>query len=115
MTGPLARSRRSRPVISTFPSSVNCLRRTFLGDNRTPADKAMFGMLSVFGEYEPSMIVERVKAMSRGREARESALAVVRLAAIIIERIRSQLPSGAGILKTAKLIGCGVGTVHRIK
>ncbi len=28
-----------------------------------------------------------------------------------IERIREQLAVGSGIIKTAKLIGCGVGTV----
>ena len=27
----------------------------------------------------------------------------------------AQLADGSGILNTAKLIGCGVGTVHRIK
>src|SRR5262249_36163721 len=31
-------------------------------DRTTPAGKAMFGMLSVFGEFERAMIVERVKA-----------------------------------------------------
>jgi DNA invertase Pin-like site-specific DNA recombinase len=33
----------------------------------------------------------------------------------VVERIRAQLATGAGILKTAKALGCGVGTVHRIK
>jgi hypothetical protein len=32
-----SRSRRSRPVISTFPSSVNCLRRTFRSANKFEA------------------------------------------------------------------------------
>jgi DNA invertase Pin-like site-specific DNA recombinase len=33
----------------------------------------------------------------------------------IVQRIREQLAHGSGIIKTAKLIRCGVGTVHRIK
>ena len=33
----------------------------------------------------------------------------------VVERIRDQLATGAGILRTAKALGCGVGTVHRIK
>jgi DNA invertase Pin-like site-specific DNA recombinase len=33
----------------------------------------------------------------------------------VIERIRAQLATGAGILKTAKALGVGTGTIHRIK
>jgi hypothetical protein len=33
----------------------------------------------------------------------------------VVKRIRAQLATGAGILKTAKALGIGTGTVHRIK
>jgi DNA invertase Pin-like site-specific DNA recombinase len=33
----------------------------------------------------------------------------------VVERIRAQLATGAGILKTAKELGVGTGTVHRVK
>jgi hypothetical protein len=33
----------------------------------------------------------------------------------VVERIREQLATGAGILKTAKTLGVGTGTVHRVK
>jgi DNA invertase Pin-like site-specific DNA recombinase len=33
----------------------------------------------------------------------------------VVERIREQLATGAGILKTAKALGVGTGTVHRVK
>jgi hypothetical protein len=33
----------------------------------------------------------------------------------VIERILAQLATGAGILKTAKTLGVGTGTVHRVK
>jgi len=33
----------------------------------------------------------------------------------VVERIRSELATGTGILKTAKTLGVGTGTVHRIK
>jgi DNA invertase Pin-like site-specific DNA recombinase len=33
----------------------------------------------------------------------------------IVKCIRAQLATGAGILKTAKALGVGTGTVHRIK
>jgi DNA invertase Pin-like site-specific DNA recombinase len=61
------------------------------------------------------MIVERVKAgLSRAR-SQGRRLGRRPVSEAVVERIREQLAGGAGIIKTAKLIGCGVGTVHRIK
>jgi DNA invertase Pin-like site-specific DNA recombinase len=61
------------------------------------------------------MIVERVKAgLSRAR-SQGKRLGRRPMSADVVERIRAQLADGSGILKTAKLIGCGVGTVHRIR
>jgi DNA invertase Pin-like site-specific DNA recombinase len=84
-------------------------------DTSTPAGKAMFGMLSVFSEYERSMIVERVKAgLSRARSQGKH-LGRRPVADSIVQRIQEQLATGAGILKTAKALGVGTGTVHRVK
>jgi hypothetical protein len=33
----------------------------------------------------------------------------------VVERIQEQLATGTGILKTAKALGVGTGTVHRVK
>jgi hypothetical protein len=33
----------------------------------------------------------------------------------VVERIRAELATGAGILKTAKALSVGTGTVHRVK
>jgi hypothetical protein len=33
----------------------------------------------------------------------------------VVQRIREQLATGAGILKTAKALAVGTGTVHRVK
>jgi hypothetical protein len=46
-------------------------------------------------------------------ERKENGLGVARYA--IVQRIHEQLAGGSGIIKTAQLIGCGVGAVHRIK
>jgi DNA invertase Pin-like site-specific DNA recombinase len=84
-------------------------------DTSTPAGKAMFGMLSVFSEYERAMIVERVKAgLSRAR-SQGKRLGRRPVSADVVERIRMELVTGAGILKTAKALGVGTGTVHRVK
>jgi DNA invertase Pin-like site-specific DNA recombinase len=72
-------------------------------------------MLGVFAEFERAMIVERVKAgLSRAR-SQGKRLGRRPVSEDVVDRIREQLATGAGILKTAKLVGCGVGTVHRIK
>jgi DNA invertase Pin-like site-specific DNA recombinase len=84
-------------------------------DTGTPSGKAMFQMLGVFAEFERSMIVERVKAgLSRAR-SQGKRLGRRPVSADVVERIRAQLADGSGILKTAKALRLGTGTVHRIK
>ncbi len=58
-------------------------------DSSTPMGRAMIQMASVFGEQERSPKVENV--------------------------IRKHLSAGNGILKVAALVGCGSGTVQRVK
>src|SRR6266478_8713145 len=84
-------------------------------DTGTPAGKAMFGMLGVFAEFERAMIVERVKAGLARARAQGKRLGRRPVSTDVVERIREQLNTGAGILKTAKLLRVGTGTVHRVK
>jgi DNA invertase Pin-like site-specific DNA recombinase len=84
-------------------------------DTGTPAGKAMFQMMGVFAEFERAMIVERVKAgLSRAR-SQGKRLGRRPVGIDVVERIREQLATGAGILKTAKALGVGTGTVHRVR
>jgi DNA invertase Pin-like site-specific DNA recombinase len=84
-------------------------------DTGTPAGKAMFQMLGVFAEFERAMIVERVKAgLSRAR-SQGKRLGRCPVSADVVKRIQEQLATGAGILKTAKALRLGTGTVHRVK
>jgi DNA invertase Pin-like site-specific DNA recombinase len=84
-------------------------------DTGTPAGKAMFQMCGVFAEFERAMIIERVKAgLSRAR-SRGKRLGRRPVSTDVVERIRAQLATGAGILKSAKALGIGTGTVHRVK
>lgn len=88
-------------------------------DTKTPAGRALFGMLGVFAEFERSMIVDRVKAgMARAQaKGTKSGRPIGRpqvdpkLAAKVAE-LRSQ---GVGMLKAAKLAGCGVSVVQRLE
>ena len=80
----------------------------------------MFQMLGVFAEFERSMIqsrvragMARIKAGAATKSGRPIGRPTIRPDA---ERaVREHLAAGAGILKTAKLVGVGSGTVQRIK
>jgi hypothetical protein len=69
-------------------------------DTGTPAGKAMFQIMGVFAEFERAMIVERVKAgLSLARSQRKR-LGRRPVCPDVVERIREQLTTGSGILKT---------------
>jgi DNA invertase Pin-like site-specific DNA recombinase len=84
-------------------------------DTSTPAGKAMFQMLGVFAEFERGIIIERVKAGLARAQNQGKRLGRRPVCAEVVERIREQLGTGAGILATAKALRVGTGTVHRIK
>jgi DNA invertase Pin-like site-specific DNA recombinase len=61
------------------------------------------------------MIVERVKAgLSRARSQGKH-LGRRPVSEVVVERIRERLATGAGILRTAKALGVGTGTVHKVR
>jgi hypothetical protein len=84
-------------------------------DTGTPAGKAMFQMMGVFAEFERAMIVERVKSGLARARSEGKRLGRRPVGDDVVERIRTELVTGAGILRTAKLLSVGTGTVHRIK
>ena len=88
-------------------------------DTTTPAGRAMFQMLGVFGEFERAMIVARVNAgMARAKATRTKsgkAIGRPRIGRKLEQRIRDELAKGTGIQKTAGIVGVGCGTVQRIK
>ena len=84
-------------------------------DTTTPAGKAMFQMMGVFAEFERAMIRERVQAgLARAREEGRVG-GRPRVGADVEKAVRKELAKGTGKLKTARLIGCGVSVVQRIK
>jgi DNA invertase Pin-like site-specific DNA recombinase len=84
-------------------------------DTGTPAGKAMFQMMGVFAEFERAMIVERVKAGLWRARSQGKRLGRRPVDDSIVQRIQERLATGAGILKTAKALGVGTGTVHSVK
>lgn len=108
---------RSLQDLVTFLNEVNAkgvdlyLHQQAL-DTSTPSGRAMFGMLSVFADFEREMIRSRIMAglaRSDKKPGRPS------LPPIMVEKIQRTLTSGLSINATAKRLKVGVGTVHRIK
>jgi len=98
-------------------------------DTTTPAGRAMFGMLGIFSEFEREMIVARVNAgLARAKDAiarnghfisktgkKRRRLGRPNADPKKLEAARHELAKGTGVLKTAKLVGLGTGTVQRLK
>ena len=85
-------------------------------DSTSPFGKAMIQMACVFGELEREMIRARVVAgLNRVREHGLKKLGRPPVGKKVEDAIRQQLGAGHGILKVAKVVGCGSGTVQRVK
>jgi DNA invertase Pin-like site-specific DNA recombinase len=84
-------------------------------DTTTPAGRLMFQVCGAFAEFERSMIRQRVKLGLKRAVANGAKLGRPKVDGAIERRVRAQLDKGTGIIKTAKLLGIGVGTVQRIK
>ncbi len=81
-------------------------------DTSTPSGRAMFGMLSVFADFERELIRSRIKAglaRSTKRAGRPP------LDPLKVKKVEKLLRSGVSIDATAKKARVGVGSVCRIK
>jgi DNA invertase Pin-like site-specific DNA recombinase len=111
---------RSLQDLVNFLSELHALRvdlflKTQGIDTTTPSGKAMFGMLSVFADFERSIIQERVRAglvRARREGKRPGRLSI---AADVEQRILTALKAGKSIRKTAEECGVNASTVQRVK
>jgi DNA invertase Pin-like site-specific DNA recombinase len=84
-------------------------------DTTTPTGRLMFQICGAFAEFERSMIRQRIHAgLSRAR-AQGKRLGRPKVPSAVERQARRHLAKGAGILKVAKALGLGTGTVQRIK
>jgi DNA invertase Pin-like site-specific DNA recombinase len=98
-------------------------------DTTTPMGKLLFQITGAFAEFERSMIRQRIRAGLNTIKAKiardgkfETKAGVVRKRLgrpnadpKKLEAARNRLANGIGVLKTAKLVGLGTGTVQRLK
>ena len=76
--------------------------------------KLVFQVTGAFAEFERTMIRQRVKAGLKRAVAQGVRLGRPKIDSATERKVRRQLAKGTGILKTAKLLGLGTGTVQRI-
>jgi DNA invertase Pin-like site-specific DNA recombinase len=83
-------------------------------DTTTPAGRLMFQVTGAFAEFERSMIRQRVHAGLKRAVESGKTLGRPRISPAIEKRIQTQLRAGKGILKVAREVGVGTGTVQRV-
>lgn len=84
-------------------------------DTTTPTGKMMFGILSVFADFERSMITERTRAgMERAKREGKRIGRPTNLNDGLIESIKYMRSQGLGIRKIATDLKVGVGTIYRV-
>ncbi len=93
-------------------------------DATTPHGKAMLQMAAVFAELERGMIRERVMAglarvraetPEQRRDKGKKGLGRPKVGKDVEKAIRERLAAGVGILKVAREVGVGSGTVQRVR
>ena len=83
-------------------------------DTTTPSGKAMYGMMSVFAQFERSLIQERVKAGLERAKAQGKRLGRPPVPPIQRQKIKRLRDEGLSYRKIAKRTGLSVCTVHRL-
>lgn len=81
-------------------------------DTSTPAGRAMFSMLSVFAEFERSILRQRIMA-GLARSTKQAGRP--RLDPLKVKKVEKLLLQGVSLSVTAKKAKVGVGSVSRIK
>jgi len=88
-------------------------------DTTTPSGRMLFQMLGVFAEFERALIQERIHAgLVRAREKGTKSgkpIGRPRIPRRKVEQICAELARGTAIIRTARIVGVGVGTVQKVK
>ena len=84
-------------------------------DTSTPTGRAMYGMLSIFAEFEKSMISARVKSGQQRARANGVRFGRPPIAPIDIDKVKTRLAKGQSIRVIAKATGLSTASVMRVK
>ena len=83
-------------------------------DTTTPMGRLVFQVTGAFAEFERTMIRQRIKAGLKRAVAQGVKLGRPKIDGATERKVRRQLAMGIGILKVARSLGIGTGTVQRI-
>lgn len=83
-------------------------------DTSTPSGRAMFQMCGVFAEFEKAILVERTKAGLARARANGTQLGRHCVFQDYAEKVMVLRAEGKGMLKIAKILGIGSGTVQKV-
>jgi DNA invertase Pin-like site-specific DNA recombinase len=84
-------------------------------DTSTPSGRMLFGMLSVFSEFERAMIRDRVMAGLHRARASGKRLGRPPMTPFKVQRIQTALDEGRGIRETARLLKISAAKVTEIR
>jgi DNA invertase Pin-like site-specific DNA recombinase len=84
-------------------------------DTSTPSGRAMFGMLSVFSEFERAILRERVLAGQARARAQGAKIGRPSIKGQKLFQCRKLLKIGKGIKPTARETGLAINTVRKIR
>lgn len=84
-------------------------------DTSTPTGRLMFGMLSLFADFERSMISERTKAgIERARKSGKKIGRPSNMNDGLVESVKFMRSQGLGIRRIARDLGIGVSSVYKV-
>jgi DNA invertase Pin-like site-specific DNA recombinase len=83
-------------------------------DTTTPMGKLVFQLTGAFAEFERTMMRQRIKTGLKRAVAQGAKLGRPKIDSATERKVRRQLAKGVGILKVARSLGIGTGTVQRI-
>jgi DNA invertase Pin-like site-specific DNA recombinase len=104
----------SNGAVERAPCGVDLYLDQQAIDTTTPMGKLVFQLTGAFAEFERTMIRQRIKAGLRRAVAQGVKLGRPKVDSAIERRVRKQLAKGLGILKVARSLGIGTGTMQRI-
>jgi len=84
-------------------------------DTSTPIGKLIFSVCSAFAQFERSIIQQRIHAGLKRAKAQGKTLGRPKVDEATQAAIMRSLKEGVGIKKTAATLGCGIGTVIRVR
>src|SRR5262249_12826166 len=83
-------------------------------DTTPPMGKLVFQLTGAFAEFERAMIRQRIKTGPKPGVAPGGKTGRTKIDGATERKVRRQLAKGVGILKVARSLGIGTGTVQRI-